>query len=354
MSTTDLSRAALAAADPSDRLTDVLALPEHLRDAVWKVESAGLRERETSDGLVVAGMGQTGNGGMLAKAALGDHASRPIVAAKAYGLPSWITPETTVLCASYSGETEETLACYEAAGLLGAPRVVVTAGGRLARQAREDGVPVIPVAGGLSASTAVAYFFVATLEVAAKCGVAPRMTSEVDVAAEHLEELVVEWGPDALPDSGPKGLASQLRGTIPVIAGAGLTAPAAERFKAQLNTMARTPAFASELPELDHHEVAGYEGCSLLDPAARLSAIFLDDADIHPRTKARMALTRDMVDAHCAGAFTIATRGGTSVERVLSAVLFGDLVAYYLAVLYGVDPAGATAVDVLKGELKGT
>ena len=38
-----LDRAAIAAVDASDQLTDVLALPEHLRDALWKVESAGLR-----------------------------------------------------------------------------------------------------------------------------------------------------------------------------------------------------------------------------------------------------------------------------------------------------------------------
>ena len=95
-------------------------------------------------------MGQSAIGGMLARAAMGDHASRPILAARAYGLPPWTTPDTTVLCASYSGDTEETLACFESAGLLGCPRVVVTSGGRLAQLARAEDVPVIPIAGGLT------------------------------------------------------------------------------------------------------------------------------------------------------------------------------------------------------------
>ena len=34
---------------------------------------------------------------------------RPLLAAQAYGLPPWTTPDTTVLCSSYSGDTEETL-----------------------------------------------------------------------------------------------------------------------------------------------------------------------------------------------------------------------------------------------------
>jgi glucose/mannose-6-phosphate isomerase len=353
MSTTEppLNRATLNAADPSDHLTDLLALPEHLRDALWKVESAGLRGWDSPDGMVIAGMGQSAMGGMLARAALGDHASRPVLHARAYGLPPWTTPETTVLCASYSGETEETLACYEAAGTLGAPRVVVTAGGTLAREARADGVPVIPVAGGLRPSTSVAYFTVAALEVAAVCGIGPRLTSEIDVAAEHLEELVVKWGADSPEDRGPKALARALRGTIPVIAGAGLTAVVAERWKAQLNTMARVPAFASELPELNHHELAGWEGCEEL---GRFTAVFLDDSDTHPRVKARIALTREMVQTHCTGAHVVDTVGQTGIERALSLVLYGDLVAYYLAVLRGIDPAGATPVDALKGELKAT
>ena len=138
--------------DASDQLGDVLALPEHLRDALWRVESAIMQDWDTAAGLVVAGMGGSAIGGALARAALGDHASRPIFVTRAYGLPTWTTPDTMVLCASYSGDTEETLACYESAGALGAKRTVVTTGGRLAEMARADGVPVIPLPGRLSAA----------------------------------------------------------------------------------------------------------------------------------------------------------------------------------------------------------
>src|SRR6185437_13049582 len=138
----------------------------------------------TPGGLIVAGMGGSAVGGALARAALGDRASRPITLARDYALPAWTTPDTTVLCASYSGDTEETLAAYEAAGALGARRVVVTTGGRLGKQARADKVPVVPVAGGFAPRAAVAYMFVAALEVAALCGTGPRMNSEIDVAAE--------------------------------------------------------------------------------------------------------------------------------------------------------------------------
>src|SRR5580704_14412741 len=322
----ELTRAAIARVDPSDQLGDVLALPEHLRDALWRVESAIMQDWDTAAGLVVAGMGGSAIGGALARAALGDHATRPIFVTRAYGLPTWTTPETMVLLASYSGETEETLACYESAGALGAKRTVVTTGGRLAAAARADGVPVIPLPGGFQPRAAVAYMLVAALEVAALCGAGPRMTSEIDVAASHAEQLVAEWGPDAPEDSLAKSIARGLFGTIPVIAGAGLTSPVAYRWKTQINENAKQPAFWGELPELDHNEIVGWEGAREL---GRFAAVFLDDSDAHPRLKERMDLTERLIADNAAASFRLETRGQTAIERVISLVLLGDLVSIY-------------------------
>ena len=344
----DLDRETIGRFDPTDQLTDVLAIPEHLRDALWKVESAGLEEWDSPGGMIVAGMGGSAVGGRLARAILGDHASRPLLAARAYGLPPWTTPDTTVLCASYSGDTEETLACYEAAGVIGARRVVVTSGGELASLARADGVPVVPVAGGFQPRAAVAYMTVAALQIAALCGVGPGMNSELDVAADHLEELVIEWGPEGAPDGLAKQLARSLQGTVPIIAGAGLTSAIANRWKTQLNENAKVPAYALELPELDHNEIVGWGSAAEF---ARFSAIFLDDCDTHPRVKERIELTAALIAPGAAGVHRVESRGQTSVERVFSLVLLGDLISIYLAVLRGVDPEPVEAIDRLKREL---
>jgi glucose/mannose-6-phosphate isomerase len=250
-----------------------------------------------------------------------------------------------VLCSSYSGETEETLACYDSAGALGANRVVVTSGGQLAELARADGVPVIPVPGGFQPRAALAYLFVSALEVAALCGAGPRLAAEIDVASSHLRELAAEWGPDGEDESLAKHLARNLHGTLPVVTGAGLTSALAYRWKTQINENAKTPAFWGELPEIDHNEIAGWGGAPGLAP---LSAIFLDDSDIHPRLKARIALTQRIIEPSARFTASVASRGETAVERVCSLVLLGDLVSCYMAVLADIDP---TPVDVL-AELK--
>jgi glucose/mannose-6-phosphate isomerase len=343
-----LSRGAIAQLDSSGQLDDILALPEHLHDALWRVDSAALTERDTAGGMVVAGMGGSGIGGALARAALGDQASRPMFVTRVYGLPSWTTPETTVLCCSYSGNTEETLACYESAGHLGARRVVATTGGRLAAMAREEGVPVIPLPSGFQPRAAVGYMIVAALEVAARCGVGPRMSTEIDVAASHSQQLAEEWGPDSAEGSLAKEIARALHGSIPVVAGAGLTASIAYRWKTQINENAKQPCFSHELPELDHNELVGWEGAS---DVGRFSAIFLDDSDAHPRLKARLELTASLIAPSASASFRLQTRGETGLERVISLVLLGDLVSLYLAVLRGVDPGPVYLIDRLKSEL---
>jgi glucose/mannose-6-phosphate isomerase len=347
--TTDLGRDAIAAVDAGGMLNDILNLPDQLRDALWRVESAELESHDTPGGLVVAGMGGSAIGGLLARAALGDRASRPIVVARGYALPGWTTPDTTVLCSSYSGETEETLAVYEAAGAVGATRIVATTGGRLAEAATADGVPIVPVPGGFQPRAAVGYSFVVALEAAAKCGAGERLHAEIDVAAAHAEELVAEWGPDGAEDGLAKRLARGVRGTVVQIAGAGLTAPIAYRWKTQFNENAKTPAFAGELPEIDHNEIEGWHGAAEL---GRLSAVFLDDSDLHPRIRQRIELTRGLIARSAAATYRVESAGETATERLISLVLLGDLVSLYVAVLQGVDPTPVEVMDHLKETLR--
>ena len=349
MSTTvDLTRSAIESVDSARYIDDILGLPDQLRDALWRVETAGLEPYDAPGGLVVAGMGGSAIGGALARETLGDRASRPIMLARGYALPPWTTPDTMVLCSSYSGNTEETLAAYDAAGALGAARIVATTGGKLADAARSEDVPVIPLPGGFQPRAAVAYSLVAALEVAWLCGAGERLHAEIDVAAAHVEQIVEMWGPDAPGDSLAKALARDLYGTIPQIAGSGLTSPIAYRWKTQINENAKMPCFWNELPELDHNEIGGWQGASQL---GRFSAVFLDDSDLHPRTRQRIELTRGLIEAEAAGTYRVESIGQTRTERLISLVLLGDLVSVYLAVLREVDPTPVPNLDRLKSAL---
>jgi glucose/mannose-6-phosphate isomerase len=345
---TDLDRDSIVACDPTGQVSETLGLPEHLRDALWRVDSAGIRALDAPGGLIVAGMGGSSIGGRLARAAIGPRARRSLTVVGGYTLPAWTGPDTLVLCASYSGGTEETLSCYDHAVELGAPRIVATTGGPLAERARRDGVPVIPLPGGFQPRVAVGYAFVAAMEAAALAGVAPSLRDEIEAAATLVEQLGAEWGLDGADDSLPRRLARDLVDTVPVIAGSELMSEVAYRWKTQINENAELPAFASALPELDHNEIVGWAAAGEL---ARFSAIFLEDPGQHPRNARRIELTARAAEAGAVVVERVCALGETRTERVMSLVLLGDLVSLYLAVLRGIDPVSIHVLDELKAEL---
>jgi glucose/mannose-6-phosphate isomerase len=343
-----LDREAVAAVDSTGQAGEIERLGEHLSDALWRVDSAGIAPVDAPGGLIVAGMGGSAVGGRLARGAIGERLRRPLSVADGYGLPSWAGPETLVLCSSYSGNTEETLATYDAAVERGAPRLVASTGGELVERARRDGMPVIPIPGGFQPRAAVGYAVVSAIEAATLCGAAPSLRDEVERAAALVTELAAEWRPDAPEDSEAKALARRLHGTVPVIAGVELGVAAAYRWKCQVNENAGLPAFAGALPEIDHNEVVGWPAAREL---GRFSAVFLADPAAHPRDLLRVELTAEQARAGTDVVEIVTPRGETALERLMSHVLFGDLVSLYLAVLRGKDPIDIGPIDSLKAAL---
>ncbi|HEX8101048.1 MAG TPA: bifunctional phosphoglucose/phosphomannose isomerase [Solirubrobacteraceae bacterium] len=348
MTVATLDTGAVGAVDSTGQAAEILDLPLHLSDALWRVESAAIKPADSAGGMIVAGMGGSGIGGRLAIAALGSRARRPITVTADYRLPPWATADSTVLCTSYSGTTDETLACYDAAGALGARRIVATTGGGLAERARRDGVPVVPIPGGFQPRAAVGYLMVVALEIAALSGAAPSLRAEVEAAAALATELAERWRPDGAEDAEPKRLARALDGCVPIIAGAELTAPVAYRWKTQLNENAKLPAFAGELPEIDHNEIVGWRASP---DYGRFAAVLLDDPETDERTRRRIALTAELAADGAQAVEVVCTRGESRTERVVSAVLLGDLLSLYTAVLRGVDPVEIDVLDTLKARL---
>ena len=343
---TALTPNAIAAADPAGMLGDVLAQPHQYEDALWRTESAGIKRREFTRGLVICGMGGSAIGADLATAAIGLRATAPITTIRGYDLPEWVGADTLVVCASYSGNTEETLHCFERAGAAGAPRIAVTTGGKLAEAARAAGdVPVIGVPSGMQPRAAVVYMTVAALQCAELAGAAPSLRGEIEEAAQLAAELSKQWGPD-VEESQPKAIAHAIEGRIPVVYGGRTTTAAARRWRAQLNENSKLPAFFGDLPEAHHNEVVGWHHAG-----DALFGIVLETAGEHERMVRRFDVTADVMEAAGFEALRVEGRGVSPTAQVMSLVLLGDLVSVYLAVLRGIDPTPVEEIEGLKKRL---
>jgi glucose/mannose-6-phosphate isomerase len=171
------------------------------------------------------------------------------------------------------------------------------------------------------------------------------MREEVAEAADFLDDLVREWGPESPADSLAKSLARALSETAVVIYGSGPTTAVAHRWKTQLNENGKRLAFSSELLEANHHELCVWGHLS--EPGS-WSAIFLEDrADQHPRAVRRMELTAELMAGTRASTYWISAQGETRTQRILSLVLLADFVSIYIAALSGADPSEIALISRL-------
>lgn len=340
-----LDAASVAAGDPSGMLEAFLRLSEQLVVG-YEAGRATPLPAIAPRSLVLCGMGGSAAGGDVVASAFADRLSIPVAAVRGYRLPDWCGPDDLVLGLSFSGGTEETIACLEEARRRGSTIVAVCAGGRLADLAGERATVSIPAdapmprAGlGLLAGGALGAL-VAT-------GVLRDVDGDVREAAETLARLAEGLAPDG--DNEAMEVARAVGSQhVPVVWGSeGLADPAAFRWKAAFNENAKIPAFSSSLPELDHHEIAGWsEG-----RGQGFLVLALRHPGEHEAVGARLAATFEAVEESGIGWREVRAHGETPLAHSLSLILIGDVASAYHALARGVDPGPIVAIDRLKARL---
>ncbi|MPZ87871.1 MAG: bifunctional phosphoglucose/phosphomannose isomerase [Nitriliruptorales bacterium] len=344
--------AAFSRLDPGDALGAVEGTAAQWRAAR---DLAGLRlDLDGVNAIVIAGMGGSGIAGdvvvALAEAACaaGDRTLPPVpvVMHKGYGLPPFAGARTLVVACSYSGNTEETLSCADAAGAAGARLAVVTTGGTLGERAEAWGAPLVRIPGGLQPRLALGHLAVPVL-------VALGLDGGLDEALAVQDDLIATNARTVpLADNPSKRLAMRLAdGSLPLSWGARpLGTVAAYRLRCQLNENAKLPAFSSELPELDHNEIVGLAHASAL--AAGVGVVALrDPVGEHPRIIARFRVTTDLVRGQVAWVEEVTSHGRSPLARLASLLLLADFAAVYTALALEHDPTPVPPIDRLKKEL---
>jgi len=358
--TIDLGPARVAELDAADMLGAIAGLPGQLRDgyAMAHERLAGAFfgaypavPPAEPRGVVVCGMGGSAIGADLVLACLPD-LRVPAEVVRGYRLPAWVGPDSLVVVISYSGGTEESLACAAQARARGCAPVCVASGGRLAAYAEAEGLPLVLVPGGGQPRASVGYLsmpLLATLEAAGLCA---DHGAAVAGAAAQLEAENEALGPlTGESENLAKALARRVEGRVVAVYGAESIVPVARRWKGQINENAKAPAFFNELPELDHNEIMGWT--SLPQATASTFALFLGEEGDDLRLERRADLTAREYERLGVAAERVVSRGSSRLARLFSLVQLGDHVSYYLALLYGIDPSPVDAIERFKLRLAG-
>ena len=296
-------------------------------------------------------MGGSGLAGDVVRSLYASRSQVPIVVSKGYSLPEFCGHDTFVIAASFSGDTEETLAAYEEAVQRGCRVVAVSAGGELAARSSAEGVPHVAIPGDVPVPRAalgdLAGAPVGILEAAE---LIPSATSSV-IAAARLLDAVAERLAPAVPaaENEAKQLASWIGRRTPLIwASEDLGAAAALRWKNQMNENAKVPAFHAVLPELDHNDVEGWsEGTG-----QGYALVVLRQPGERHGLAARIDATLDAIAPSGLDVREARGEGRTGIERLFSLMMLGDFVSTYLALERGLDPTPVPVLTGLKDRLR--
>lgn len=346
--------AELSQADPGGMLAVLWNLPEQCQEA-WRIGmEAGFERREKIEQVVVTGLGGSAIGGDLLRVYALEEASVPVLVNRDYRLPAFVGPQTLVFAVSYSGNTEETLSAYQDARARGAFIIAITTGGALAEKAKQDGVPLVLIPGGISPRAATGYLFLPTVALLQRMGILSDSTAGVEETVAVLKDMRQQLGPQSPESSNPaKQLARRFFNRLPVIYGSsGTTETVAMRWKGQINENSKAAAYFNVFPELNHNEIVGTE--RPLNLLREMELVFLCDPDDHPRVKARLKITRDLISERVGGITEVYARGESRLARSYSLIYLGDYTSVYLALLYGIDPTPVRLIDALKKRLAET
>lgn len=337
--------------DPTNMVGRIASLPDQCRLA-WE-RGCAFRfppSYASVDSVIFLGVGGSAIGGDLVAglAQLEDHL--PATVLRDFHVPTWVGPHTLAIASSYSGNTEETLAMYRQARERKAPLAVVTGGGPLMEMAKAHGVPLFNVTYQGEARSAIGYSFMAPLALLCQVGLLPYRQKDVAEAIELLRQLAEGLSPSVpAVQNLAKSIAIAMHGKLPVVYGAGFLAGAARRWKTQLNENSKSWAFYEELPELAHNSVEGYT----LPKETRRGAYvtLLHSYLLHPRVSAKYQVVEEVLVEQGVAYRQIDAVGETPLAHLLSSVMLGDYVSYYLAMLNGVDPSPTPTLEQIKKRL---
>ncbi|HEX2030625.1 MAG TPA: bifunctional phosphoglucose/phosphomannose isomerase [Actinomycetota bacterium] len=334
--------------DPSGLLDAYLEGGPRLRAGYGAGRAAGPRRMPDARSVAFCAMGGSAAAGDAIAAALERRATMPMVTVRDYVLPAFCDERSVVVCLSYSGNTEETLSAFEEAVARRCSVVAVCSGGALAERAAEAGVPTVELPGDLPHPRAALGSLVGgALGALAAAGVLPPVDGEVADAAGALEEVAVAVG-----GAGDEAaaVAGWVGDRVPVVWSSGAVgAAAAWRWKAAFNENAKVPAFASVLPELDHHEIVGWSAGA----GRGFAVVILRHAGEHPTVPARLRATIDAVRASGLEHREVRAVGRSGLAQVLSLMLLGDAASVRHAVARGVDPGPIDAIADVKRRIAG-
>ena len=293
--------------------------------------------------IVICGMGGSAIAGHLLKELIADENINVNVWSD-YRLPAWADENTLVVVLSYSGNTEETLDAITLAIEKKLDIIIITSGGKLSELATKNKIPWLKIDYNSPPRAAIGWLYGSLIKAMTDLGIGKSIEKDFDKALKEIKETIEN---KVLLEKAEE-LALTLSNKIPVILTYSPLTAVAKRWVNQLNENSKTFAASFNFPEACHNFIVGLE----FPTPEKICILFLESNYAFSRNIARQKIIHELVDKKEIAFLPLSVRSGNFLTEQLLFIYFGDLLSYYLAGVYGVDPTPIESINFLKEQLK--
>ena len=322
----------------------ITRFPAQLKEALQIGASTEIRPHALPINKVyVAGLGGSGIGADFVKAFISNDSPVPYLVGKGYSLPQYVDENTLAICSSYSGNTEETLAAYKQMKNTGAKIVIISSGGQLIEEAKQNDLDYIQVPGDWPSPRAcLGYSIVQQLFVLFKLGfIDGSFQTQIKSAADLLL-----FDQDYIKKSA-RQVAERIHTKVPIIYSTDRIEPIAVRLRQQINENAKMLCWHHVIPEMNHNELVGWT-----EKHADKAVIYLRNQDDLKRNQVRININQDIISKYTDTIIEIYSKGNSLIEKSMYLVHLGDWISWYLSEHKSVDAIEIGVIDYLKSELE--
>ncbi len=317
-----------------------LRWPDMFRNMLesWGKVSLHLKPRS----IVFCGMGGSGVvGDYVSMLAFRKPGFPPVLVVKDYELPLFLDERDLVFIVSYSGNTIETISCFNKALKRDLNIVVIASNGMLLEKAEEENIPYVKVSENLLPRTALPEMLTAALGVLDSSNLTLVSRKEVEDLVLFLRQNMNNIVEDA------KIIAEDLYDRIPIIVVPNKYWGLGWRLKNEFNENSKVPVKVEIIPEWGHNDIVGWERNGRY-PWGALIVHDIDDEAL----EVLMNFAENYYKQLGLPTKILRLNGNGYFQKLIYGTIVGGLASVYLARMYKVDPSTTKSISLYKNAVR--
>ena len=305
--------------------------------------------------IVVCGMGGSRFTPYIIKELFKQELDVPYIINDDYDLPGFVDDQTLVILSSYSGTTEEVLACGKKAHQKGAKLTGISVGENLIKFLKSIGAPFYafkPIYNPChQPRIGFGYMIGGHLGLLMSLGYLNVSKEKIDSSIEKIPYLIRNFKFDVVKKINPaKQIAEKLYQKYPYYIVGEFLSGVGNAISNQTHETAKSISSFRIIPEMNHHLMEGLRFPLPLNREA-IFIFFFSKLYSSPIQK-RFMITKDVVEKYKIETVLYELKGKNRIEQVFELLGLGSYFTMYLSALYKQNPAIVPFVDYFKMRLR--